>query len=400
MRRPLLFPGLVAFACSIATSARAREIDYAEVLAIARATSPELTAVRTREAIGRAGVRVAGVLPNPTFTIATYTETAKLAVDATLALPLFGQRDAAIHAGAAELDVMRADTRVAASDVRWASARAFVALWYAERIAEARHDAAAIAARTDDAVNGRVDAGTAPELDRLRAHAERLRAEADALDADARTTAAGSELGRWLGIDGADLQARGDADVPSTPPSLESLEPRIASNPLLTREHMDALAALARADHERALARPLLVFGLGASAFDPTVPRTDFHASLGFEVPIVSWRKPMVDRERATAAAADARREADRVRFFSELNAAYRIFTSSTARANALETGVVPAIEAAAVASREAYALGHSPLLVVLEAERARIDGKLELFTAKADRANAWIDVQRATGAL
>ena len=60
----------------------------------------------------------------------------------------------------------------------------------------------------------------------------------------------------------------------------------------------------------------------------------------------------------------------------------------------------MPAMNAAASASREAYALGHSPLVATLEAERARLEGKLELVAATADRANAWIDVQHAVGAL
>jgi outer membrane protein TolC len=397
MRRAFLLAGVLL---ALPRVASARDVTYVEVLALARARSPDLAAARAKEGVGRAGVRVAGELPNPTLSVGTYSQTAKLAVDLSLPVLLFGQRDAAIDAAQAELRAIRADTVVTRSDVCWSAAHAFVALWTAERVAEARHDAAAIAARIEQAVGARADAGTAPELDRLRAHAEKLRADAYALDADARVDAAGEALGVWLGIEGSDLRARGDADVPGSAPSLASLRARVEHNPSLDRDHFDALAALARADHERALARPVLVFDVGANIFDPTLPATDLHATLGLEIPIVSWRKPMVDRERAAAAAADAQRAADRTHVDAVLSAAYRLFTSATARASALESGVVPAVDAAATASREAYALGHSPLIAVLEAERARLEAKMELFSAKADRANAWIDIERATGEL
>jgi cobalt-zinc-cadmium efflux system outer membrane protein len=390
---------LVAAVLCWCLGAEAREVDYAEALALAGSRSPELVAARAREGIGRASVRVAGELPNPTMTVGTASELAKLSVDLSFPIPIFGQREAAIAAGSAELGVIRADTRVAASDSRWSAARAFVALWAAERVAEARHDAAKIAANVETAVVGRVDAGSAPELDRLRAHAERIRAEADAQDADAHVDAAGFELGRWVGLVDA-LHTRGDPDVPSATPTLETLRGGVADNPLLDREHRDALAALKRADHEKALARPLIVLSAGIGAFDPTIPAPDFHASIGLELPIISWRQPMVDRERASAIAADARREAERIRFATEVATAHRLLMAAAARASTLETAVVPAAEATAVASRDAYTLGHSPLIVVLDAERARVDSRLQLVLAKADRASAWIEIQHITGKI
>ncbi len=390
----------VALLLSSTATARARDIDYAEVVARARAASPDLAAARAKEGIGRAAVGVAGELPNPTIAFGTYTQTARVAAELSLPVLFFGQRGAAVDAARAELRVTRADTRVTESDVAWSAAHAFVALWTAERVADARHEAAAIAARIEEAVQGRVDAGTAPEVDRLRAHAERLRAEAEAEDADARVDASGSALGVWIGLDGAGLHTRGDAAVPTAPPTYAALAPRVEGNPILDRDHLDAAAALARADRERALARPALVFGVGVNALDPTLPGTDYHASIGFEVPIVSWRGPMVDRERAAAAAAEAQREADRVRASAALSASYRLFQSASTRKTSLESGVVPAMNAAASASREAYALGHSPLVATLESERARLEGKLELVAATADRANAWIDVQHAVGSL
>ncbi|HEY1959260.1 MAG TPA: TolC family protein [Polyangiaceae bacterium] len=383
-----------------ASTADARDIDYAEVLSRVRLGSPDVIAARAKEGVSRAGVRVAGELPNPTVSVGTFSQTAKVAVDVSLPVLLFGQRGAAMDAARAELRVTRADTRVTESEIRAAAARAFVALWTAERFADARRESATIAAQIEQVVQARVDAGTAPELDRLRVHAERLRADADVADAEARMDAAGAALGVFIGLDGIGLRARGDPAVPASVPSYASLAGRVERNPIIDRDHFDALAALARAHHERALARPALVFDVGVNALDPTLPGPDFHATLGVEVPIVSWRQPMVDRERASAAAAEAQRSADRTRAAADLAAAYQLFTAATQRTHALEAGVAPAMIASARASREAYALGHSPLLAVLDAERARLEGALELVAARAERANAWIDVEHAVGEL
>src|SRR6185312_9711953 len=144
---------------------------------------------------------------------------------------IFGQRGAAMDAARAELGVTRADTRVTVSEIRVAAAHAFVALWTAERFADARRESATLAAETEHAVQDRVDAGTAPELDKLRAHAERLRADADVADADARVDVAAAALGVYVGLDGTGLRARGDPAVPASVPAFASLAPRVEQNP-------------------------------------------------------------------------------------------------------------------------------------------------------------------------
>jgi outer membrane protein TolC len=70
-----------------------------------------------------------------------------------------------------------------------------------------------------------------------------------------------------------------------------------------------------------------------------------------------------------------------------------------SARMTALETGVVPSAEKAARATEEAYTMGRSALVAVLDAERARVDAGLGLLEARAGRAEAWIDVELALGA-
>jgi outer membrane protein TolC len=59
----------------------------------------------------------------------------------------------------------------------------------------------------------------------------------------------------------------------------------------------------------------------------------------------------------------------------------------------------VPAAQAAAKATEEAYVVGRTPLLAVLDAERALVDARVSALEAQAARAQAWAGVEHALGA-
>lgn len=393
---------LLAALSSWGSSARAegeQPITYRQAIARARQGAPDLVVARGREGVARADIGVAGVYPNPSVIAGTSTQAAKFSIGASIPLVILGQRGASIRASRADLATVQVDTQTTWNDVRAASAHAFVTLWLAQRTALARADAAAVARRVDAAVGGKVELGAVPEVEGLRAHAERLRADADAQEADQLVAAAGAELGRWLGaVNSASLRAQGDPDVPTQATPLADLLSKVNGNPSVRREESDARAAEARADRERALARPIIVLDVGADMGDPTLPGTNYRAQLAVEVPIINRRGAQVEREQALATAARGRSGAERARLLAALESAYRTFNASSARATALATGVVPAAEAAATATEEAYTLGRAPLVALLDAARARIDARLALLDAQAARANAWIEVEHAVG--
>lgn len=381
-------------------------ISYAEALERANRLSPELRATRLKENVARAEVGIAGVLPNPSVTAGTSTQAAKISAGVSVPLLLFGQRGAAIEAGRADLATTEIDTNVAAVDVRAAAAHAYVALWHAQGMAVENERAAAVARHLEEAVVGRVELGAAPNVDGLRAHAERLRADAQAQQAERLVAAAGSDLGRWLGIDdGGDLRAKDAPPTPTSPPPVSELRARIEQAPAVRRERADATAAEARARRERALVRPLVTVDLGLDAFDQTLcpgngpcsnPPVNYRGALTLEVPLLSMRGPYVERELANADAARARESAGRVRLATALMSAYRTYEAWSANAKALAEGVVPAATAAATAAEESYTLGRATLVAVLDAEKARIDASLSLLDARSQEADAWIEVEHS----
>ncbi len=392
----------VAALLLVAARAAAQEtlpVAYDDALARARVRAPDVAAARAREHVAQAEVGVAGLAPNPTVLVGTSTQAARLSAGVSLPLLILGQRGAAADAARAELATVKVETEGAWNEVRAATARAFVALWLAEQVAAARGEGAKLVKRVEDAVNGRIDVGSAPPVEGLRVKVERLRADADARDAVAQVASAASELGRWIGSPVEPYRTAGEAPVPAELPPLQSLLGRVESNPAVRREEADARAAAARVTRERALVRPLMTLDLGLDAADPTLPGTSYRAQLGVEVPLWHQRGHQIDRETMAGNAARARKQAERAHAAASLIVAYRSLEANAARARALEGEVVPAAEAAANATQESYSLGHAPLIAVLDAERARLDTRLSLLEARAAKAVSWIDVEHAVGA-
>ncbi len=269
MRALATAAGVLALLATREAHAADVSITYAQALDRAAHLAPDIAVARTGEAVARAGIGIARTLPNPSVTAGSSTQTARLSVGVSVPLLVLGQRGAAIDAGRAELETARVETEMAAVDVRASVAHAFVALWRAQETATERDRAAAISRRLEEAVTGRVDLGAAASLDELRAHAELLRAAADAEQATQLVAAAGSDLSRWLGLaDDVEPRALGEPAVPAAVPLLSDLRARVEESPAVRRERADAAAAEARANRERAFVRPALTVDLGVDAWD------------------------------------------------------------------------------------------------------------------------------------
>jgi outer membrane protein TolC len=390
---------MVALLAAPALARAEARVSEVQAFALSKEHAPLLAVAHATQNVAEAESRVGGLYPNPTLVGGTSTQTARLSVGASLPLWVLGQRGAALAAGRSEFAVAKFDTLITLADVRAATGRAFVALWAAERTAQARVRAATIAARIEAAVAGRVEIGSSPELEGLRVHAERLRTDMDAEAAAALVEASGAELAAWIGTPlDEPLRALGDPVLPAEVPPLAELEARLSRNPGVLRAQSEVHASEARAASERAQLRPLMTLDVGADFYDRTLPATNYRAQLGLELPLFNQRGPLIEREDRRAIAARSRARAEQVRSTAALLVAYRTFVALTQQVRTLSEGVVPAAVAAARATEESYSLGRAALVAVLDAERARIDAELALIQSQSARANAWIDVEQALG--
>jgi outer membrane protein, heavy metal efflux system len=395
----VLFAFVVLLA-SLRAGAQTR-VSYPQALALSRQRAPNVAVARATQGVAEADSRTGGLYPNPSVSAGTSTETVRLSLGASVPLLILGQRGAALAAGRAEYAAAKFDAQASLADARAATAHAFVALWHAEHTARARAEAADISHRLEAAVAGRVELGSSPQLEGLRAHAEALRADMDARSASDLVEASAADLAAWIGARfDEQLRVTGDPDMPAELPRILDLWPRVGNNPTVQRAFAEARASEARATRERAQVRPLMTLDLGADLGDRTLPGvTNYRAQLGIEVPLFNQRGPLIEREERRAAAARWQIHAEQVRLSAALIMAYRTFGALTQQARTLTDGVVPAAVAAARATEESYSLGRAPLIAVLDAERARIDAELALIESQSARADAWIDVERTLGA-
>jgi outer membrane protein TolC len=385
---------------SAATAHAEAQISYRDALLQAKRRAPSVAVIRATEQVAEADARAVGLYPNPTVSVGTSTESARLTLAASVPVAILGQRGAALNAGRAEYAVAKLDGLVSLADLRASTGHAFVNLWLAEHTAQARADAARVAQRLEGSVQSRVEVGASPQLEGLRAHAERLRAELDARAAEAAVDAASANLALWIGAGFTEpVRVQGDPGVPDRMPELSALSAQVAQTPSVQRALAELRASLARAASERAQVRPLMSLDFGADLYDPTLPgATNYHAQLGVEVPLFNQRGPLIEREERKASLARSQARAEQTRLSAELIAAYRTFGALTQQAATLADEVLPAALSAAQASEESYALGRAPLVAVLDAERARIEVELGLVESRGARANEWIEIERALG--
>src|SRR5262249_49392918 len=147
-------------------------LTYEQALAMARERAPALAVSRGRETMTWAEGRVLAIYPNPSVSTGTSTQAAKVSVGVTVPLLILGQVGVASAARRADFEPAKIDTEVTGTEVHAGAAHAYVALWLAERNSVARADATDLTKRLEEAVRGRVEVGSAPELESLRARAE------------------------------------------------------------------------------------------------------------------------------------------------------------------------------------------------------------------------------------
>ena len=186
-------------AVSFGQGSAPRSISLDEAIRAADAL-PDLKAAQAALRVAEAGVKLAGRWPDPSFSFATRSLTAKESYGLSLPLPWPGR--------GARLDVARAEAAVAGADrdlVRSTARRAMRLAWFTlatrEDLAASASDRRIRARRTADAVTTLYDAGRVALIESSRVRADAALAGADASQADQDQRIAEGVLRRLLSIE-------------------------------------------------------------------------------------------------------------------------------------------------------------------------------------------------------
>ena len=394
---PLLFTLLLGIgAPGIAV---AREISFDEARSLAERAAPDVQLAGRRADVAASEVEISRTLGNPTLTVTSARQTARLGAGVSVPLPLFGQRSTGISASQADATVAGLEITVLQRDARRAATLAWIDLWEAQERARLLEQARADAERLFRTATDKFDAGTGAALDVLRTRADLARAGSEREGAKSLVAAASARLGLLLDADPDQaLVARGDPGYRAPPAALPGLAAQLSDHPELRRDRAQQLAAEAHVRHQERQRWPIVNAQLTVNALDPTLTGPDLIAGLSFELPVLSLNAGLIARARAQGALAQATAAVDQRRLAAELRDGYRRTEGATARLRALQDEVLPAMESARKMTQDGYQLGRLDLLRVLEAQRALVESRLAEVDARSALGRAQADLERALG--
>jgi cobalt-zinc-cadmium efflux system outer membrane protein len=373
----------------LALALLAQPLHLEEAFARARAASPDALAARESVRAAQAGVEVAGQLINPTVGISVGPDDPKRFGTFDVKLPVLGQRGTAIAAAERDVQAAQADAEARLLQLRAAVRRAYAALAAAQIRAQLAGRALELARELAGRAEAKVRSGLAPQLEAVQADLSRRRAVQERDDRAAALVSARQELGRALALPDATTLEAADPLLPLPPvPPLSQLLQRSAQHPEVRALLRQQDAALARAARERAAVRPVPDVSIELMDLQD---RTSIgvRAGLAFDLPLLSWNGGRVHEAQAQAQVAAAQAAAALQRRQAALRSARARWDAAGSRATAFTQEIVPAARRLVQMARDAWELGRTPLIQVLQAQG-------ELTGAEADASDAALAAQQA----
>lgn len=325
-------------------------------------------------------------------------EQAQATVSLMQVLELGGKR-------AKRVAVARLDQRLAGWDYERArldtATRAFTA-FVAALLAQERVDLAArlrdLARESVAAVRRQVDAGAASPIEASRSEAALAEAEATVARRERESRAARSALGAVWGEPGARItRLAGTLGPLATPPTLDDMEPRLATAPDLARWSDVVARAEAGVLLESSRRVPDVSVRLGARRFVDTESNA-LVAELSVPIPVFDRNADAVVEAEARVERARAERRAAAVSAAAAVHAAHADMTSAFDEAQTIERRVLPRVQAALAQTRRGYAAGGVRLLELREAERSIAEVEGTYLEALARYHTAAATLERLTG--
>jgi cobalt-zinc-cadmium efflux system outer membrane protein len=265
------------------------------------------------------------------------------------------------------------------------------------RLAE---DALGLARDLETRIEAKVAAGSAAQLELEQARLARRRAEQEREDRASALTGVREELARLLREERPGSLEAADPLLPVPPaPPVEALLERAGHHPEVESRRRERDAALARAHREGAAVRPLPSLSLALERVQNN-PAIGLRAGLAFELPLLSWNRGNVHQAQAQAELASMQAQGALERLRSEVRTSWARWQAASARARSYADEIVPAAQRLERMAREAWELGRTPLLAVLQAETDLNATRGLAADAAADAQRAFADLEEASGEI
>jgi len=378
--------------------------------------SPRLAVERVGIDAAQADLITAGALPNPTLSYGRMRPSSgpntlfegNRQQQAGVEFPLLiaGQRGARVET--AEQGVLGARARLdqAGSELALRAAELFVGLQAAQERTAVLADAHGEIERAAGLISGRLDSGMASRYDLARVEIEVAAVAVRLADARADAAEKSAGLASLLGAPGwrprasGVLATAGESGPAGLASELPALRAVLASgNPQILaarREEETARAAIRRAELER---WPVPVLSLGRTWTNEPFGAANF-IGLSTEVPVFDTRQGPLAKAQADLRAAERRREALQVEAEVELARLLDALAQRRAALARFERNVDLRSPALRQMAEDAYRLGRSTVLELIDAARTRVDARITGIDLRALTVQQELRIRALTGGL
>jgi cobalt-zinc-cadmium efflux system outer membrane protein len=386
-------------------------VSIRQLLQVVREKSPRYAVTRNQIEAAQAEVVAASVLPNPKISYGRYDQAGgkrntqfdgPSQQNITVEVPMMvaGQRGARREEAERQVEVTEANVEAEYNRLIRETWRLFVQLLAGQQRQTVLEDANQELERMQNIITGKENAGTASRYDVMRINQEVLNLKARLESARTDNASTAGELGVLLGFPNWKPQAEGvlepigiKADVDTLWSQAERANPELES---ARREIVAADSGLERAKRER---WPIPSLMLGTAFTDQPYGNTVF-SGLSVDVPLFDRGQGGMARASAEKHAALLKRELLLSSTRQELERAVEVVSSRRETLAKFERDVVAPLPTLKQMAEDAYRLGRTGLLELLDSSRSSTDirlNHLELLTAEVQ---AELDAMMASGQL
>lgn len=322
---------------------------------------------------------------------------AELTLSFASIIELGDQRDARLGVVTARQQQLATEQRVAVLDLVAAVNYRFIALLAAQEKVHLEQEAQQLAQHLVDSLVKRVQAGSTPQAELMRARAALARARISLEQARQQAQQEALQLSAYWADPTPDFaQASGDLFALTNPESLANWQTRLAQNPDLAL--LGDATRLRAAELRKAEAEGKLTLGWNAGVRQLQETR-DTALVLGLSMPLASGKRASgaIQTARAGQDAAAFAADSAKVQLEARLNQTYSAHSQALTELHSLRDQILPLLQDAHSATATAFGQGRYSSLELALAQRELLEARAALIDAALRAHETRIELERLT---
>lgn len=326
-------------------------------------------------------------------------DAAELTLSFASLLELNGQRASRIAATSARQQQLASEQRVALLDVVAAVTSQFVNLLAAQERVRLAQEAQQLAHNLVTSLTKRVQAGSTPQAELMRARAAQAHTQIAVDNAQASARSAALQLSAyWADASPAFTQARGDLFALTNPGSLLDWQRQLDNNPDLRLLADTTRLRTAELRSAQAEGKATMGWRAGIRHWQDTDEQA---LVLGVDIPLASGRRARGALQTALAEqdAAQFNEDSAKIQLEARLNQTYSAHRQAWREVQSLREQVLPLMQDANRATAHAFEQGRYSSLELAMAQRELLDARAELIDAALYAHQTRIELERLTAA-